>query len=983
MKNLLTVFAFLVSASCFGQTILENNPSGLKWNQVNTPNFRVVFPKGFDLQAMRMANTLEHIRTAESKSLGTEPRKISVILQNQSAISNGFVSAYPWRSEFYAMPSQDYNFLGTNDWLDLLASHEYRHIVQYKHANRGFNRMLYYLFGLPTMAGMAHVAAPNWFWEGDAVVTETAFTPSGRGKIPNFGLVFRSNLVEGMTFNYHKQSLGSYKHQIPDHYVFGFHMVSWLRKETNDPDVWERITARSWSVPFIPFAFSRSTRKETGMRITKLYRRMAAELSTQWRSEISKLELTDFERINERRTPAFTNYLYPQPRPDGSVLVLKEGIGDISRFVLLKDGKEKRVFTPGMMSETGMLSSTENVVVWNEFGYDPRWRVRNYSKVKAFDMEGRDKYVLSQSKVKHAGAAISPDGLSVVTVRTDNSYRHSILIFKYPSGEIVRQYPNEENAFYSMARFNEDGSKIVALRTVKNERSICIFDASSERELVALEFGNENVGHPVLHGESLLFSSPVSGIDNIYAIDLKDTSRYQLTTSKYGAYNPAVDAEAKFLYYNDHSSTGMDVARVPFDRSLWKEYQPVSSEFNLYDHLVRQEGDSLLFRTVPDNQYPVKHYSKAKHILNPFAWGVLVQTDLTRGDLGISSQDILSTTSINAGYTFDLNERTGYWRAGLSYQGWYPIIDLIFTSGDRRAEEELRTVNIVGEDRAVDTVTYKFRWKEQNISTTFRLPLQLTRSKYITNLDLAYEVGYTNVTGFTNGVNDSRFIPAEIKDGEVTRRYFLLDYQGGGSLYYNTATLAFTHMLKTSRRDIFSRWGQLLDLHYSGTPFGGDFEGGVISAKAYLFFPGLFKHHSIYGYAAHQRTTISQPADANDYLFRNTVPVPRGINDYISRYREFTSASINYTMPLWYPDIAMGPVLNVKRVRLNLFGDFAIAERQLFSNASNEFSSAGAEVKFDINVLRFYPQFDIGFRYSRGLDPSVNSYEVLIGTFNF
>ena len=62
---------------------------------------------------------------------------------------------------------------------------------------------------------MAQVAAPQWFWEGDAVATETAFTPSGRGRIPNFGLVLRTNLLEGRTFNYHKQYLRSYKHNIP------------------------------------------------------------------------------------------------------------------------------------------------------------------------------------------------------------------------------------------------------------------------------------------------------------------------------------------------------------------------------------------------------------------------------------------------------------------------------------------------------------------------------------------------------------------------------------------------------------------------------------------------------------------------------------------------------------------------------------------------------------------------------------------------
>jgi hypothetical protein len=204
--KLILVVAVLAYVPAFSQstTVLDNNPN-LKWKQVKTPNFNVIFPTGFEVQAMRMANTLEHIRIPESKTLGGAPRKVSIVLQNQSAVSNGFVSITPRRSEFFAMPSQNYNFQGTLDWLDLLATHEYRHIVQFNQANRGFNKALYYLFGANTLAAMSYVAVPQWFWEGDAVVTETEFTKSGRGRIPHFDLLFRTNLQEGRTFNYNKQ----------------------------------------------------------------------------------------------------------------------------------------------------------------------------------------------------------------------------------------------------------------------------------------------------------------------------------------------------------------------------------------------------------------------------------------------------------------------------------------------------------------------------------------------------------------------------------------------------------------------------------------------------------------------------------------------------------------------------------------------------------------------------------------------------------
>jgi hypothetical protein len=123
--------------------------------------------------------------------------------------------------------------------------------------------------------------------------------------------------------------------------------------------------------------------------------------------------------------------------------------------------------------------------------------------------------------------------------------------------------------------------------------------------------------------------------------------------------------------------------------------------------------------------------------------------------------------------------------------------------------------------------------------------------------------------------------------------------------------------------------------------------------------------------------------DDKHYLFRNTIPLPRGINDHVLRHRHLTTASVNYTCPLWYPDIALGPVLNIQRIRVNLFADMATGVSTIFQDADNDYASVGGEVKFDFNIMRFLPQFDLGVRYSYGLKPSVTNFELVIGTFNF
>ena len=138
-----------------------------------------------------------------------------VVLQNQTAVSNGFVTVGPRRTEFFTMSPQRANFLGTFDWLDLLALHEYRHVVQYDKSRTGLTGFLANVLGEYTLSAVSHAAVPQWFWEGDAVGVETALSNSGRGRIPQFGAVFRANLLEKSSFNYSKQFLGSYKDFIP------------------------------------------------------------------------------------------------------------------------------------------------------------------------------------------------------------------------------------------------------------------------------------------------------------------------------------------------------------------------------------------------------------------------------------------------------------------------------------------------------------------------------------------------------------------------------------------------------------------------------------------------------------------------------------------------------------------------------------------------------------------------------------------------
>src|SRR5690606_32033951 len=152
----------------------------------NTPSARIIFPLGLDSLANRIANVISFIQKPTQKTIGNKSRKINIVFQNQTAISNGYVGMAPFRSEFYLSAPQNSFDLGSLPWPDMLALHEYRHVEQYSNFDVGLSRVMKVIFGDGGQALANAAAIPDWFFEGDAVFNESNLSKQGRGTLPAF-----------------------------------------------------------------------------------------------------------------------------------------------------------------------------------------------------------------------------------------------------------------------------------------------------------------------------------------------------------------------------------------------------------------------------------------------------------------------------------------------------------------------------------------------------------------------------------------------------------------------------------------------------------------------------------------------------------------------------------------------------------------------------------------------------------------------------
>ncbi|MDR6564003.1 MULTISPECIES: hypothetical protein [unclassified Arcicella] len=953
MKRVL-IFLFTLLGGCqiFAQensVNLSQNPASLKWSQIKTPHFRLIFPTNIQSIGQRTANVLETVYQPVSNSLGHNPRPISILLQNQTTVSNGFVSLFPRRSEFYTTPPQDYTLLGTNNWLDLLAVHEFRHVVQYDKALTGITKLVYTIFGNNGLGIINSLAVPNWFAEGDAVGTESALTTSGRGKIPAFDMALRTQLLTKGAYSYSKAVGGSYKNFIPNHYVNGYLMTSYMKTKYG-ADAWDKILEGTYRMPFYPFSFSSNIKKVTGLTAEQLYSNAFEDAKKRWQTQLKDIEETPVASLQTNKNKFFTNYEFPQILPDGRILALKSGLSDIQQFVMLdKQNTEEKVIELGIFNNAGMLSVAGTKVAWAEFNFDVRWGQRDYSVIKVYDFNTETTKTITH-KTKFAAPALSNDASKIVVVETTAENNYNLVVLATESGKEIARIPNPNNAFYIHPRWTPD-NEILAVKLLNGKKNIVSINADSYAEKELFSPITENIAHPVKSGNYVLFNSGVTGIDNIFAFDITTNKRYQVTNRKFGAFNPAVSADGKLLYFNDFTENGHRVVEMPFSPNQFLAFdETLNKPVKLFGALLRQEAGENLLKSVGNQTFDTKPYSKA-NIFNIYSWGAVFSSNNNKLNVGITSQDLLSTTAISTGYSYNANEKTGQFFADLSFEAWYPKINVNYTNGQRQTNIYIDKANPLDSLRSD-------KWNQQQIVVGVTLPFNFTRSKYYQSLEVGVNTAITQVSGY-----------------DLQDRYLSESFNGTlSSMIY---TFAYSRQLKRAVRDIAPRWGQSISFYTRNLPFGGSLQGGLTVVQGSMYLPGFFPHHSLRLRAAFQhqagfKNAIGAP-NSNLYLFASPTFFPRGYG--YRAFEDLTTGSVEYRLPLFDPDWNLGRLVYLKRLKANLFMDLGQGEtnynwtetkngRTVTYKGSDtgNFTSIGFDFTAQFHLLRFSQQFEAGCR---------------------
>jgi hypothetical protein len=904
----LSLLVPLFSVDLFSQPF-GGNPSSIKWRQVNTNAAKVIYPKGMDSVANRVATITELLNEKYTGTIGNEHRKISVILQANNTVSNSYVGLAPYRSEFYLTTPQDPFELGSLRWADNLSIHEFRHVEQYSNFNHGLSKAFSILLGEQGQAFANSVSVPDWFFEGDAVWNETAFSRLGRGRLPESFNGYKSLYYADKQYRFMKLRNGSLRNYVPNYYDLGYLLVAYGREQYGD-SIWQKISADAVRFKGLFYPLQKAVKRHTGIPYTTFTKNAFDYYQTQWNNEKSGSNQSVAAWITNPEKHNVVDYKYPYPANENDIIVLKRSYRKIPTFIkLTTDGKEEKIAVKDIANDD-YFSYKNGRIIYTTTKPDIRWGNRDYGIIRVLDI-GTKKTTTLTSKSKYFSPDISSDGKQVITVEA-NSASTCMLHLLSSNGDVLKRWTADPGLFYSQPKFlNDDRHVVVAARRQDGNMGWLEWNTITDDFKWLLEPAPQIIGFPVVKGDTLFYSGTAGKSDGLFAINLKEqTPPVLLANYNTGIYQgfevngkiiaAAFTAEGYRLGYFQR----------PGNKETSRELAPlyVSKTFNNKPDLT----------AVQTKMYPSERYRKTYKLFNFHSW----QPEISEKEYTVSllGENVLSTLLSQVYYTYNLNENSH--EAGVleRYGGWY-VQPFINGSQTWNREVELNTDT---------TLTYN----ETNATAGLYLPLNLSFGKAYRYLTLSSSFSIDNAKW----------------SGYAKDRYQNQDVN------YITARAVYSVQIQKAVQQIYPRYAESFIAQYQS----------AVNTKAWqwllngsLYLPGLSVNHNLVLTAAYQIRDTFQ-----NYVFTNSFPFSRGYQDI--NFPKMLKLGANYHLPLVYPDWGFGNILYFQRVRLNAFYDYTRGE-SIRTGIAYPFSTVGGEMYFDTKWWNQLP-VTFGVRYSRLLD---------------
>jgi len=542
----------------------------LQFRTLTTARFDIHYHQGEEDLAKRLGRIAEEVAGRLDARIGTPRGRVHVILVDQSDQSNGWATVIPFNLiEVAAVPPASQSVIGnTNDWLRIVFTHEYTHVVHLEKSGGWLGRLRHVFGRLPLF--YPNLALPDWMIEGIATHQESELTGHGRIVAGDFRTVLERAAAAGRFASLDRATGAVIDWPSGNSaYLYGGFFHEYLA-QTYGRDSLTHLadeTARR-----LPYFGSRAFRRVYRVSLGDLWKQFEAQVAAQvQRTEESPARTRLTNHGFTLTSPVFSRdgkLFYSVANPHGFPALME----------LAADGGEARQVAERYRGNR--LAQAGDELIFDQL------EIVNHADVQsdlyAVTPAGGGTRRLTRA-ARAADPDVAPDGQTIVCTVQETG-RRLLATVKIPAaGRIADPVPlvAEASTEFSSPRWSPDGRLIVAeRRRLGGPSEIVIVDAETRAVRTIVSSTDARNTFPVWlpDGATVLFSSDRdSGPFTLFAVDLKSGGVRRVTGAGIGAHAPALSPDGSRLVFVGYSADGDDLYSLPFEPANWQPYTTPSN----------------------------------------------------------------------------------------------------------------------------------------------------------------------------------------------------------------------------------------------------------------------------------------------------------------------------------------------------------------------------------------------------------------------
>lgn len=879
---------------------------------MESDSVKLIFPDYMGPQAQLVTNLVNYYSDKVGADYGVlRPQKFPLIIRPELAELNGFVTLMPRRSEWYTSATIS-PVIGALNFYQALAIHEYRHMVQFDFMKRSTNKFAYALFGEFGITLAIVLGVPPWFLEGDAVYAETKYTDAGRGRSPRFAARLKALVLNDSVPTYDEFLGRTYKTNYPNHYVFGYYLVSAAYQKYGQ-DFWRRVLESVTGFSFNPYALTNAFRAQTGKDFEDFYDEVVRELKLKWAEPNFKKSSAQYSEIN-------------YPIIDGNNLYYIKRTLD-SHWGLYQYGKKDAETELPLMPQMSKIDIKNGLVAYTQYLPSPRYAFKSYSDLFVYNIAtGEHTHLLEDDRVFHP--SISPDGkLIAVTEYTDDN--HWFLKIVNLEGKMLQRIAILDEIITEAVWV--DQNKVIALmQNPDGSKVIKEFDITQKKVRVLLNASKNNIFSLRYQQQKIYFEADYKGTVQIMSFDMNQGQLALCTDEIIAAQNPF--ATNNRLYYVSTVASGTELKSTPLNCKALSR-----NTLESYNYLGDTPSDnfSMLplkpienFEKTLATKFASTEYSEFTDRLMPHSWSFISG----RGyDLSITGNNYLNSFGYNLGVGQSAEEAQPFAYASLSFSKYYPIFSINVDYSKREDEDDITKI--------------KSNWEELEGYLAVTIPYSFQKGLYNNYFELSGRYGLMKYTRDRNA-----------------RIYELSDER----LDITGVEVVASTLKKTTYRQIYPSYGMRYIGIYQDAQAqdAKSFSSDILYQNVDFYLPGIFNNNGI----KLSGTIEKQKKGTTNYRFEpfgesfTSYVFSRGFNySYVDQYQK---ATVDYLFPIAYTDWDLSGWAYLRRIYAKVFFDHT--KIKLF-NFERSLNSTGGELMFETYLLRKF-DLNMGVRYSHKID---------------